>query len=65
MGYNDLWHTSHGHCQGSHLAMLTGFGAKMEYFDQKLNILVLKMDQKGQKPVPEVADGNHGGYGRG
>ena len=37
----------------------------MEYFDQKLNILVKKTGQKGQKPIPEVLDGNHGGLGRG
>ena len=35
------------------------------FFGQKLNILVKKMDQKRQKPAPEVLDGNHGGLGRG
>ena len=50
MWSNALWHTSHGHGHGSNLAMLTAFWPKMEYFEQKLNNLVLKMGQKGQKP---------------
>ena len=38
----------------------------MKYFDQKLNILVLKNGQKKvKKNVPEVLDGTHGGLGRG
>ena len=45
--------------------MLTVFWPKMEYFEQNLNNLVKKMGQKGQKPVPEVTDDNHGGHGRG
>ena len=65
MWSNAIWHTSHGHGHGSHLAILTVFWPKMEYFDQKHNILVKKMGHIGQKHVPEVADGNHGGIGRG
>ena len=37
----------------------------MDFLDQKLNMLVKKMGQKGQKPVPEVTDGNNGGLGHG
>ena len=65
MWSNAMWHTSHGHGHGSHLAMLTVFFVKMVFFDQKIYNLVFKMGQKGQKAVPEVTDGNHGGLGRG
>ena len=31
---------------------------------QNSRILLKKIGQKGQKPTPEVADGDHGGLGR-
>ena len=36
----------------------------MEYFDPKVYDFAGKIGQKGQKPTPEVADGDHGGLGR-
>ena len=49
MWSNALWHTSHGHGHGSHLAMLTVFRPAMEYFEQKPNNLFLKNGPKRSK----------------
>ena len=35
----------------------------MELFDPKLKNFAEKFGQIGQKPTPEVADGDHGGPG--
>ena len=40
------------------------FCSNMEYFDPKVQDFAEKIGQKGQKPTPEVADGDHGGLGR-
>ena len=49
MRSNAPWHTSHVHGHGSHLAMITVFWPKIEYFEQKLNNLVLKNGLKKVK----------------
>ena len=44
-----MWHTSHGHGHGSHLAMLPAVWPKMEYFEPKPNNLVKKWVKKVKK----------------
>ena len=59
-----MLHPSHGHGDGSYLAILTVFWLKMKHLNPKLKYFCKKMGQKGQKTMPEVADGHHGGLGR-
>ena len=61
-----MWHTSHGHGQGSHLTILTVFFAQeWSILAKNSTVWFKKLSQKGQRPVPEVLDGNHSGLGRG
>ena len=62
MWLNALWHPSHEHGHGLFFGILNYFWPKMEYFDSKLKLFIIKNGPKSSKN--QVADVHHGGLGR-